>query len=265
MQKVLIISFLIVWFGSNSICQTSLSIGFRQTPFYSSLGKFMNEDHLINDGIHPIHDSRSYLRYGLGIDYTIQTNENLFHQIQVSVGHRFIREKYENIQIISGTNDESGWIEETEYNQVTYVLNYLFGGRYEVGRFIFSGGLGGSMQRIGKGYQSWYSNNYYEPEGFEGWYEITDQKIITGGGWGIGIISQFETGIRINEKLLLSASFNNYFTFLMFTEKDKYRGTFDSNPGSIFPDSSWDTEADNKHFRLDASRIAPAFKLNFQL
>lgn len=265
MQKIIVTSILILWFGANAYCQNSMSVGFRQTPFYSSLGKFMNEDHLINDGTNPVHDTRTYLRYGLGIDYMIQSSEILFHQVQATVGHRYIKEKYENVQFVSGTNDVSGWIEETEYNQVTYVLSYLLGGKYEFGRFIFSGGLGGSLLRIGKGYQSWYSNNYYEPEGFEGWYEITDQKITTGGGWGIGVLSQFEVGIKINEKLIVSASVNNYFTFLMFVEKDKFRGTYDSNPGNIFPDSSWDTEAENKHYRLDASRIAPAFKLNFLL
>lgn len=256
---------LLIYFGINSniISQVSVAAGFRLTPHYSSLGKFMNEDHLINDGTNPIHDSRTYLRYGLGIDLKFNQAKIFYQQFQFTVGHRYIHESLEMINIDPGTNDEGGWIEELKYNQVNYALSYLIGAKVSSGRLTLSAAIGGALHRIGKGHQTWHRNSYYKPEYYEGWYEITNQKSIIGGGWGVGLVSQIELALKINDRLSIGAAFNNHLTFLMFKEKDQYKGTFDSNPNSIFPDSSWEDESNNDHYRIAASRIVPSFMLIF--
>lgn len=253
---------LLLLINSTVYSQSSVALGFRMTPFYSSLGKFMNEDHLINDGVDPIHDSRTYLKYGLGLDYRFRESKDIFHQIQLTIGHRYISENLE--QIWNSDYEETIWKESLKYNQLSYVLNYLFGSKISSGRMTISAAIGGSFQRIGKGYQKHqYNYNYYTNDNTYEYYEISQSEITVGGGWGIGLVSQIELAIKMSEKISIGATMNNYLTFLMFSEPDHNIGSFVSTPDSISSDSYWDEKTSNEHYRIAASRIAPGFFLKY--
>lgn len=260
MNKILALLFFTNIILPSFFAQNSIGAGIRSTPFYSSLGKFMNEDHLIRDGWGVArHDSRTYLFYGLGFDYQFDKDEKFNQLVQFTIGHRFITERLDE------QYSESGHRQSTNYNQLSYCLNYLLGDQWKIGRFSFAGYLGASVQRIGKGHQDWRTADYNIIDGQKVENYITTQRMTTAGGWGLGIVSNLELSYEFNTKISIVSSFANYFSFLFFLEEDHYVGEYLAPEDSLFPSNSWDYKSKNKDLRLGFSRISPSLMFRIKL
>jgi hypothetical protein len=242
--------------------QLNLEFGITQAPFYSSLGKFMNEEFLIPDGIKPI-DKRNYYKYALSIGGVKQSKNNGFNKVQIILGHRHINEYYYSEFIDIGYKQTGR--EFTNYNQLMYVLNYVFEKKIEMNKIRFGIGIGGSLQRIGKGHQEYYKefmevsdNGSYDN------YDIWDFKITTAGGWAFGLTGLISGEYQISERLSIGLDLQSYLSFLTFTEKDHIVGTFRTN-SSVYSNSDTDVYSNNDFRRIAPSYLTPNFRISIQL
>lgn len=220
----------------------------------------MYEDGLINDGANPIHDTRTYFSYGIGLDYRFYKSNKASRMIQITVGHRYIKETVD--RFFESQYDASEWKEHINYHQVNYSLGYFIGNGFSLERISFNGDIGLSLQRIGRGHQDW-SRSIYTYSGSEN--SFSEQKSKIGGGWGFGLAAVFEIEFKINDKITFSSAINNNFSFLMFLGEDHHKGQFYDLAEGFTPDMTWDTKEKNRMFRLTNSRVTPSFMIRFAL
>ncbi len=242
--------------------QINLEFGITQAPFYSSLGKFMNEEFIIPDGIKPI-DKRNYYKYALYIGGVKQSKNSGFNKFQLIVGHRHINEAYFSEFIDIGYKQSAR--ESTNYNQLMYVLNYVFEKKIEINKIKFGIGFGATIQRIGKGFQDYYKEfREISDNGSYNNYDIWDFKITTAGGWALGCIGSVSGEYGISENISVGLDLQSYLSFLTFTEKDHIVGTFRTN-SSIYSNSDTDIYSNNEFRRVASSYLTPNFRISILL
>lgn len=255
--------FIVVTFPFLSFSQSEFSFGITQAPFYSSLGKFMNEDFILNDGTKKRHDKRSYYKYGINLSYKYYGANSNFHMAQFIMGHRSIHEEYNYDFFDLGYSQH--WIERTTYNQLTYVVNYIFGKTLTMGKFSLDIGIGLSVQRIGKGIQDYYSEFNEIGDSYPVTSEVWDNYIETAGGWGVGLLGSLSGSYTLSKRIGSGIRLQSYFSFLFFNERDHIIGTYTTINNFMYTNSSWDIEVKNDFLRFDASRMSPELFLSFKL
>ncbi|UKN03712.1 hypothetical protein K6119_09435 [Paracrocinitomix mangrovi] len=249
-----------------SRAQHSVTAGITMFPYYNSLGKFMNDDHLIieENTFQPLHDSRTYYNYGLNLSYQFD-KEDYFHQVQFIGGHRYIQEYYGDLVIDDGYGggyNDTSW---TRYNQFNYGLNYMIGSNYQLGNLSLGGGVGMSVQRIGKGYQDWYIHFEYLYDGQLQYERTITERVTSAGGFGYGLVAELNLEYQLGDNFSLGFSLQNYLMHFIFIEKDHRVGKEDWTDGWMFPDSEWDFKVNNKDQKIGFSRITPVFYCRFAL
>lgn len=240
--------------------QFNLEFGITQAPFYSSLGKFMNEEFLLNDGNNPRHDKRNYYNYAVNFTGEFESKNNGFNKVQFIIGHRNIKEEYFDEFIDVGYKQTDS--ENTTYNQLMYILNYVYEKKIDISKIKFGIGLGASIQRIGKGYQNYYTEfRDIGDGGSYDLYEIWDYNITTAGGWAFGIVGSISGEYKISDKLSIGLDLQSYLSFLTFTENDHVLGSYRTN-SSVYSNSDIDLYSKNNFRRISTSQITPNFHIS---
>lgn len=230
--------------------QNSIFLGIEQGPYYKTLevpsGSYYNNLMTNSDLLNTKQGetTRKHFIYGINIGGKLTTKRKFYHKIEFSWIERNINEIH--VWDVFYDTTVSNQIEkriskEINYKQSISVLNYLFGSEINLKKFSLSGGLGISLQRIGESTYDYTLEFYYDYIAQPDYQSLETHNNTISGGYGVGLISQFQLDYNFSDHFSLGVRLNNYWSYLMFFKDEsrhaKQNYTLDMSrptPGLIF-------------------------------